>query len=109
MRIMEKLRKKLVSFCWWIWQECKDGRTLALLLVVIAAVYSPVWGGFLLHRIFRWKWALAVATACMVFWAGPGTPFFPLCVAITLSIKKARQLRRDRRSRRKSGNEEDAR
>lgn len=94
---MGKLRKKIRSFLWWIWQECRDVKTLALLAVVIVIVYSPVWGGVLLHWLFRWKWALAAATGCALFWAGPATPFFPLCVAITLSIKKGIQLRKRKR------------
>lgn len=28
------------------------------------------------------------ASAYLVFWAGPFTPYFPLCIAITLSLKK---------------------
>lgn len=94
---MNKLRKKIRSFLWWIWRECGNGKTLALLAVVIAVVYSPVWGGLLLHRLFRWKWALVVATGYALFWAGPATPFFPLCVAITLTIKKGIRLWKGKR------------
>lgn len=94
---VEKLKKKIASFCWWIWRECKDVKTLLLLLLVIVVVYCPVWGGFLLHWLFRWKWALAAATACLLFWAGPATPFFPLCVGLTLAIKKALQTRKNRK------------
>ena len=34
------------------------------------------------------------ASAVLLFWAGPMTPFFPLCVAITLAIKRFFQKRR---------------
>lgn len=29
-----------------------------------------------------------MASACLVFWAGPFTPFFPICIGITLAIKR---------------------
>lgn len=85
---MQKLKEKIKKFLLWIWGECKDVKTLALLLVVIAVVYSPVWAGYLLYGLFGWTWCLAMATTCLVFWAGPFTPFFPLCIAITLAIKR---------------------
>jgi hypothetical protein len=31
---------------------------------------------------------MGVASTYLVFWAGPFTPYFPLCIAITLGIKK---------------------
>lgn len=85
---MKWIRSKIKSFFYWLWQECKNWRTVALLAVVIAVMYSPVWGGFLLHALFGWKWAGIMASAVLLFWAGPMTPFFPLCVAITLAIKR---------------------
>lgn len=85
---MKWLIAKVKSFCYWLWQECKDLRTLVLLGIVIVAMYSPVWGGYLMHFLFGWKWGSVMATAVLLFWAGPMTPFFPLCVAITLAIKK---------------------
>ena len=83
------LKNKIVTFIKWIWNECKDPWTLMLLGLVILVVYSPVWVGYILFWIFRWKWALISATAILAFWAGPFSPFFPLCISITLGIKKA--------------------
>jgi len=83
------MKQKIKNFFMWIWEECKDWHTIVMLAVVIVVMYSPVWGGYLLHAIFGWKWCSAVSTAVLVFWAGPFTPFFPVCVGITLSIKKA--------------------
>ena len=86
--MISKLKDKFIRFCRWVWQECKDAKTFLLLLLVIAVVYSPVWGGYLLYAVFGWKWASVMASACLVFWAGPFTPFFPICIGITLSIKR---------------------
>lgn len=89
MKETETMVQKIKKFFQWIWCECKDRRTVVLLLAVVIVMYLPVWGGYLLHAVFGWKWCYAVASAVLVFWAGPFTPFFPICIAITLSIKKA--------------------
>lgn len=87
-KIYNRIKQKTKNFLKWIWQECKDGRTLALLLIVITIVYSPVWLGYILHWVFGWSWAGIVATAMLAFWAGPFSPFFVLCISITLGIKR---------------------
>lgn len=87
-RLFNWLKNKIINFLRWIWQECKDWRTIVLLVFVILVVYSPVWVGYLLFWIFRWKWAIVFATASLAFWAGPFSPFFVLCVSITLGIKR---------------------
>ncbi|HBF15792.1 MAG TPA: hypothetical protein DDW30_09000 [Clostridiales bacterium] len=86
--MFRKLWEKVKTFFRWIFDECRDWRTVVLLIAVIAVVYSPVWGGYLLKLIFGWNWAAVMATAVLVFWAGPFTPFFPICIALTLAIKK---------------------
>lgn len=80
--------QKIKNFCKSIWNECKDVKTLILLIIVIIIAYSPVWLGYTLYFIFRWKWCIVVATGYLAFWAGPFTPFFPLCIAVTLFIKR---------------------
>lgn len=76
-----------------VWSVCKDRRTVVLFICVVIVVYSPVWGGYLLYAIFGWKWCAALASACVAFWAGPFTPFFPLCIGVTLSIKKVAHIK----------------
>lgn len=85
---------KIKNIFRWIRKECRDINTLIIFICVILVVYSPVWGGFLLHLLFKWKWCLAVSTACFAFWAGPFTPFFPICMGITLAIKRIMQNRK---------------
>ena len=91
--MISKLKDKFIRFCRWIWQECNDTKTFLLLLLVIAVVYSSVWGGYLLHAIFGRKWESIMASACLVFWAGPFTPFFLICIGITLSIRRRAERR----------------
>lgn len=81
------IKEKIIDFVSYIWHSCKDWKTFFLLLIVITVVYSPVWGGYLLHYIFGWMWCFNIATVCLAFWAGPFTPFFPICVGITLFLK----------------------
>lgn len=58
-------------------------------------MYTPVWGGYLLHILFKIKWGSVVATTYLAFWAGPFTPYFPLCIAITLGIKRLFEKRKN--------------
>ena len=73
--MFRKLWEKVKAFFRWILDECRDWRTVVLLIAVVAAVYSPVWVGYLLKLIFGWQWAAVMATAVLVFWAGP---FYPV-------------------------------
>lgn len=102
------LKRRIVNFLKWIWHECRDWKTLALLIVVIIVMYCPVWGGYLLHLIFGWAWCSVVASAYMLFWAGPFTPFFPLCIAITLSIRKAIEVYRSKKRNAADSSQHDA-
>ena len=87
-KLFEKLKNKFINFCKWVWSECKDWHTLALFAIVVVLMYAPVWLGYILYFVFKSKWAMGVASAYLLFWAGPFTPYFPLCIAITLSLKK---------------------
>ena len=49
------MKEKIKKFFSWILSECKDGKTLILLIIVMAVIYSPVWGGYLAHLLFGWK------------------------------------------------------
>ncbi len=83
-----EIKKKFIKFCKWVWKECKDWRTVVIFVIVVVVMYSPVWGGYLCHAAFGWKWCSVMATAYLAFWAGPFTPFFPMCIAITLGIRR---------------------
>ena len=94
----EIIIRKIKNFCKWIWRECKDKNTLLLFIGVVVVMYLPVWGGYLLHAMFGWAWCSAVASAYLLFWASPFTPFFPVCLGIALSIKKAVQIKSNKRN-----------
>ena len=92
------IKKKVIEFFSWIWQECKDWRTFVLLVIVCIVVGLPVWGGYLLWFITEWAWTLAVATALLAFWWLPGAPYFAVCVAITLAIKRFFEKRQEKKA-----------
>ena len=80
--------EKCKAFCRYLWRECKDVRTIALFFAVVIVGYSPAWGGLILYVLSGNEWFLAGATSWVLFWAGPFTPFFPLCLAVTLAIRR---------------------
>lgn len=93
---MDKLRRKWNKMCReflrWIWSQCKDWKTVVLLVVVAIVMYSPAIVGWVLFFIFGWNWGWITATAYTAFWLGPFSPFFAICIAITLSIKRLMQV-----------------
>lgn len=98
----ESIKNRIKNFCKKIWEECKDRKTLTIFFIVVIVVYAPVWLDYILYFIFKYKLFLVIATACLAFWAGPGTPFFPLCIAITLAIKKMIKRRERKKSEREA-------
>ena len=97
-KLFDFAKKKIVEFFSWIWRECRDWRTFILLVIVCLVVGLPVWGGYLLWFLTGWTWAVACATALLAFWWLPGAPYFAVCVAITLAIKRLFQKRRKKKA-----------
>ena len=64
---MQNLIEKFKKFCEWIWSECKDWHTLVLFIIVVVIMYTPVWGGYLIHLIFKKPWGSVMATAYLAF------------------------------------------
>lgn len=86
--MFKKWLARLKAWALKTWHQLDNWQTLILFVIVCAVIYSPVWGGYVLYFLFHWKWAMWMATAVLAFWAAPFTPFFPICIAITLFIKK---------------------
>ena len=107
-RIFEKIRKKVVDFLSWVWRECKDWRTLVLLGIVCVVVGSPVWVCYLLGFLFGWQWAFVVGSAMLAFWWLPGAPYFAVCVAVTLGLKRVFQKIKKKKERERAPQSEHA-
>lgn len=82
----------LVSFPFkWLWVNIRDWRTALIFIIVFLVVSSEIWMPYLIGLI-TWgtdlsKWLFGVASACWIFWLGPGTPFTLLCIGITIGVK----------------------
>ena len=84
----DKIKIKLKELIHWVITELKDWHTIILFFIVCFIMYLPVFVGYGAHALFKISAGSIIATAYVVFWAGPFTPFFPLCLAITLFIKR---------------------
>ncbi len=85
---MRKIKTKIINFFKWIWTQLKDWHNLIILAVVTVVMTSPIWVCGILGFINNSAVLLGVAGGYFAFWLGPGTPFWPLCIAITLLIRK---------------------
>ncbi len=96
---MNKLKQKFKSFFKWLWQQLKDWRTLILFIIVFIVMSASVWIWYVLGFILNNAWFYGVGSAVWLFWAGPFTPFIPLCIAITFGIKKLYLVLKERKKR----------
>lgn len=62
-QFIKKLIRKGIEFLKWVWNECKDWQTLLLLFCVMGVISMPIWLGYILYFLFKFKWAMWVATA----------------------------------------------
>ena len=85
---MRWLWSKIKSFCAWIWQQLRDWRNLIIFVITFIILSCEVWVSYIVYFCTGNTWWLGIGSACWAFWLGPFTPFVPLCVAITLGIRK---------------------
>ena len=85
---MRNIKIKVINFFKWIWTQLKDWHNLVILWVVFLVMTSPIWVCGILGLINNSAVLLGIAGGYLAFWLGPATPFWPLCIAITLLIRK---------------------
>ncbi len=102
---MKKIKQKIVNFFKWIWTQIKDWHNLIILIIVAPAFFClcvllVALGLFFIDGRIHIIYAASLVVA---FWVGPFTPFWPLCIAITLGVRKfidsiwkPRKLERDK-------------
>lgn len=72
----------------WLFMTLKDWRSWLIFLGCVAITGSSVWVMGILYLIFRWEWALAVATGSLFFWnCVPCTPFIAINLFLTILVK----------------------
>ncbi len=72
----------------YIGSALKDWRNWLIFAAVYAVMTSPTWVGWLLYFITGNPWHMTYSSAYMAFRALPLTPLIPLCIAITLGIRR---------------------
>lgn len=87
-KLLNKLWEKTKSLFIWIYQQLKDVKTFVLFAIVFVIMAAGVWVPYLLAIITKNNYWWGIGSAVWLFWAGPLTPFIPLCITITLFIKK---------------------
>ena len=85
---MRKFKIKIINFFRWVWIQIKDTKNLLILAVVLLIMTSPIWVCGTLGLITNRPVLTGIAATYLAFWLGPATPFWPLCIAITLLIRK---------------------
>lgn len=94
---MRWLWNKIVSVWKWIWRQLKDWHNLVIFVIVFLVVSCEVWVPYLTGAITGDGYWFAIGSACWAFWLAPFTPFLPLCIAITLGIRKLWDKIKERR------------
>lgn len=83
--------KKIICFLKkiWIglWVELKDWHTFLLFLAIVVVVGATVWVPILLGIITKNKYWYGIAATVEAIWLGP-VPFIPICIGITIGLKK---------------------
>ena len=99
-RFWQTIWKWLKSPFIWIKDNIKDWRTAVIFAIVLIIVSSSVWIFLLLGLITGNGWFYGIASAVFIWWQLPGSPFFMLCIGITIGIKslfnKVRRKREDK-------------
>ena len=85
---MKKFFKKIGSGIKKILLQLKDKTNIVIFILTFLIVSSEVWVMYLLYFITGNAWFLGIGTACWGFWLAPFTPFLPLCIAITIAVRK---------------------
>lgn len=70
----------------WLKRNLTDRTTRWVFIIVYLIMSFPVWGFYLLGFIFQNKWLLGIASTILAIILGPGTPFLPLCLGISVGI-----------------------
>lgn len=98
LNIMKKLFRKLGEGIKKIISQLKDKTNILIFILTFLVLSSEVWVMYLLYFITGNAWFLGIGSICWSFWFAPFTPFIPLCLAITIAIRKIYDKIRGRKS-----------
>jgi hypothetical protein len=87
-RLLLWLRYFFILTWKWLFMTLKDWKSWIIFGCVFLTMSSSIWVGYLLYTLFKWKWALAMATGSLFFWnVIPCTPFIAICIFLTIGVK----------------------
>lgn len=66
-----------------------DPSLIVIFALWFALVSSEVWVPYLIGVITQDAYWFGIGSACWLFWAGPGTPFLAIVLALTIVTKAA--------------------
>lgn len=101
-KFFQKLWSKTKQLISWIWKQLKDKTNLIIFVICFIVLSSEVWLPYLLGIIFHNAWLIGVGSACWAFWLAPFTPFLPLCIALTLGVRKIYDKIKSRKGKKKN-------
>lgn len=84
----KRIWQRIVAFVRWILGQLKDRKNIVIFLIVFVVMSSEIWVPYLLAILTRNPWWWAIGSACWAFWIAPFTPFFPICIAVTIATRK---------------------
>lgn len=75
----------------WIFYNIRDWHTAIIFVICFAILSSEIWIPYLIGLLtigtsFS-KWCFGFASACWMFWLGPGTPFLVIVIGVTIGVK----------------------
>lgn len=84
----KKVWERFKKFFVWLFKQLKDKKNIIIFIITVLALSSEVWFSFLMAVLTKNKWWWGIGSACWAFWLAPFTPFIPLCIAITVGVRK---------------------
>lgn len=84
----QKLWLKFKGFITWLLKRLKDKTNIVIFCTVCLVLSSEVWISYLMAIITGNEWWWLIGSACWAFWLAPFTPFIPLCLLLTVAVRK---------------------
>lgn len=84
----KKVWERFKKFFVWLFKQLKDKKNIIIFIITVFVLSSEVWFSFLMAALTKNKWWWGIGSACWAFWLAPFTPFIPLCIAITIGVRK---------------------
>ena len=96
-KFFKNLWGKIKNLWLWIWKQLKNKTNVVIFILCFIVLSCEVWVPYLLFFITKNGWWLGIGSACWAFWLAPFTPFLPLCIGLTIFVRKLYDKIRNRK------------